>query len=196
MSQETTTIAPTTNSGGAPRGNRNRTLHGIRGWLSIGSYPKGAAYVRRITGVMRSQIENAILDTHGEITPFAAALIQSACRHEGKALLVQRYMRQCPDATIAEKLSMLAAIGNATDARDKCLEKMGLDRTPTKANPWSALDRLTANGHGHTASNASQPETPLPPQNGNRAHEQQSERITEAIPALHATEHAPNAIEP
>jgi hypothetical protein len=123
----------------APPKNRNRMTHGVRGWLSIGSYPKGGSHVRRIVGVLRTELEKAVLAVHGELTPLASALIQSATRHEGRALLLGRYLRIDGELKLAEKLAALKEIGAATDARDRCLEKLGLNAMPQQRSPWNML---------------------------------------------------------
>jgi len=136
-----TDVSP--NRGGAPAGNRNRMQSGlsaVRGWLTIGSLPKGASYIRRTLGRMRTELESAVLAMHGEITPYHAALIQSATRHEARSMLAGRWLRlEGAKASLADRLSLLATVTNASDARDKCLEKLGLDKRPG-ANPWAALD--------------------------------------------------------
>lgn len=123
---------------GAPKGNRNRMTHGQAGWLATGSLPKGASYVRRLIGRMRSVLERAVLDSFGEVGPTEAALIQSACRHEGRALLAQRWLREGTDLPVKDRLAMLQVIGNATDSRDRAIEKLKL--TPlSQRDPWAAL---------------------------------------------------------
>src|SRR5262245_1088337 len=137
---------PAKNKGGAPFGNRNATLSGVRGWLAIGSYPKGAAYVRRIIGGLRVELATAVCATYGEMTKYQAALVQSACRHEGRALLLTRWLRVETGLTLLERMAVLKEIGNATDSRDRCLKSIGLDSSPRTSNPWDALDRHSANG--------------------------------------------------
>jgi len=133
-------------------GNRNRMTHGIRGWLTIGSLPKGASYVRRIVGEFRRQIESGVLTVSGELTPYASALCQSATRHEARALLAGRWMRQQGEGLpLSDRLALLKAIADATDARDRCLEKLGLNAMPKESDPWKMLRTPQANGHaGHT----------------------------------------------
>ncbi len=106
------------------------------------------ATCRRIVGEFRRQIENGVLAVSGELTPFASALCQSAARHEARALLASRWLkREGESLSLSERLQLLATIGNATDSRDKCLEKLGLNRSAAPANPWDAIDRQQANGH-------------------------------------------------
>ncbi len=127
--------------GGAPNLNRNRTTHGVRGWLAIGSYPKRASYVRRIVGRMRAELEAEVLDVHGRLGKYQAAIIQSAARHEGVCLLWTRWLKdEAPNMSVSERLAVTARIEAATDARDRCLEKLGISELPDERDPWATID--------------------------------------------------------
>jgi hypothetical protein len=128
-------------------GNRHRMTAGLRGWASIGSYPKGCSYVRRITGRLRTQLEGGVAAIHGQITPYQTACIQSACRHEGVALLIQRWLRlEWANLSASDKLALLRQFETATDARDRCLEKLGLNAMPKECDQWAMLRTPQANG--------------------------------------------------
>lgn len=128
------------NRGGAPAGNRNATTHGSRGWLALGSLPKGASYVRRLLGEMRRRLETAVLDNSGELGAYELAVVQTACRHEGRALLAGRWLRLEGDSLdVSVRLALLNTIGSASDSRDKCLRLLGLD-LKRAANPWASID--------------------------------------------------------
>ena len=129
-------------------------LSGTRGWAAIGSYPKGCSHVRRHVGAMRAELERVVLDFAGSLSVYQAALIQSACRHEGRALLLTRWLRvemdgarksaadaDTPPAglTVSERLAILKEVGNATDSRDRCIKALGLVEAP-KRDPWDAID--------------------------------------------------------
>jgi hypothetical protein len=129
-------------------------LSGVRGWAAIGSYPKGCSHVRRLVGRMRVELENAVQSLCGSVSLYQAALIQSACRHEGRALLLTRWLRtesdgarkQAGDAsdkpgglTVGERLAILKEIGNATDSRDRCIRGLGLVEAPDR-DPWAVID--------------------------------------------------------
>ena len=123
----------------ANKGNRNRTTHGVYGYLAIGSLPKGASYIRRLLGQFRASLDSAVQEKCGEIGVYSAALIQSACRHEARAQLLTRWLRTAEgELPLAERLSVLREIGKATDSRDSCLQKLGLDRTEAY-DPWAAI---------------------------------------------------------
>lgn len=130
--------------GGAPANNRNRMTWGGRGWAAIGSYPKGFSVVRRYVGRMRAELEAAVCERHGQIGVYEAALVQSACRHEGRALLLQRLLRVEPGLSVTERLGIVREIGSASDSRDKCLKGLGLDlASKTKTVDYVAALGLT-----------------------------------------------------
>src|SRR5690348_7716271 len=78
--------------GGAPSGNRNRLTHGVWSFLALGRLPKGASYVRRLMAALRRKLEADIAKAHGQVTLTHAALVTTVCRHEGRALLLSRYL--------------------------------------------------------------------------------------------------------
>lgn len=109
----------------APPGNRNSVRHG----LTCGSLPKGAGYIKRISGQFRTAIERAVVDVHGEVTLYHAAIIQTAMRWERHALLAQRWLRR-EDAklTVSERLGFSREVARASAERDKCLAALRLDK--------------------------------------------------------------------
>jgi hypothetical protein len=90
--------------------------------------PKGCGYVYRLTRELRHQLEAEIVHKHGQVGIFHAALVQTACRHEGRAQLLSRWLKQHADEMgHHDRLSYLREIGNASDARDRALKTLGLD---------------------------------------------------------------------
>jgi len=138
----------------APAKNRNATRHGIRGYLAVGSLPRGSSYVRRLLSGFRTSLESAVVDRHGEIGTYHAALVQSACRHECRALLLTRWLRKeagdradgnggkQSTMSLADRLAVLRDISAASDSRDRCLEKLGLGKQEAKS--W--LDTFYSTG--------------------------------------------------
>jgi len=149
---------------GAPKGNRNNLRSGLahehrqHGYLATGRLPKGASYVAAVAKRLRRSLEAAVLARDPRVEVYAAALIQSACRHEIRALLSQKWMRDKEDLTSDQALTFLREISLATDARDKCLRALGLDRPP---DAWrTVLD-------GQVASSDDDPDSdPDPPAPG------------------------------
>jgi hypothetical protein len=112
----------------APKGNRNRTAHGIYGYLATGSLPKGASYIRRQLGNFERELRRRVLEKRGEVSVLSAALIQTAVRHEGRAQLLNRWLRQADEnLKVADKLALLREIGNASDRRDAVLKQLDLE---------------------------------------------------------------------
>lgn len=105
---------------------RRRRRHGKYLFLRVGRQPKGAAYIGRELADLRRETEAAVLDRHGSVSILGAALIQSATRHEGRARLLQRYMRSEGDLPLHDRIQLLREISAASDSRDKCLERLGL----------------------------------------------------------------------
>ena len=123
----------------APRDNANRTRSGKRAWTTVKRLPKGSGLVRQALYAERDELESAVCLRHGEITLYHAAILQSAIRHSGRAQLLERWLRTEPDLGLQDRLAVLREIGNASDSRDKCVRKLGLDKVP-ETDPWAALD--------------------------------------------------------
>lgn len=117
----------------APIANKNAATHGAYSYLALGSLPKGASYIRRLTGKLRIQLTQAVQDTGRTAGVMEAAWINSACRHEGRAQLLQRYLR-LEDLPITLRIQLLKEIGFATSARDRAIERLDLRRAPLA--PW------------------------------------------------------------
>lgn len=121
-------VKPDRNSQGEFRkGNRIATTHGVRGFLTTGTLPPKAAYIRRNLNRFRTALEAAVLEQSDKIGLYQDALINSAIRHEARAALLQRWLRINEALTHAEKLATLKEIGNATDSRDRVLKALKLD---------------------------------------------------------------------
>lgn len=119
------------NKAGAPTNNRNRMRHGLR----ASQLPENCKFIENALNRLRREIE----DTLGTTSILQAALIQSAMRHEKRALLCERWLRIHGDELpLAERLSLLSAASTATDSRDKCLDRLGLDRR--ELDPWANLN--------------------------------------------------------
>jgi len=130
-----------TNRRGAPRGNRNALRIGTHS-LTLGRLPTGGSYIARLSRALRKQLESEIVKRDGATTCYTSALIQSACRHETRALLLQRWLRVGGEIPLMQRLSILEAIGRASTARDTCLQKLGLDRKAD--DPLNVLRRFSS----------------------------------------------------
>jgi hypothetical protein len=120
-------------------GNQLQVTHGLRMWNATGKMPKGCSYLQGFLNQFRKELEKAVEAEHGKIGIYHAALIQTATRHEGRALLCQRLLRKKADTMTPEQTLVYAReIGNASDSRDKALKAAGLDKF-SKPDVWAVL---------------------------------------------------------
>jgi hypothetical protein len=130
----------------APMGNQNRTRHGLRSTR----LPDGCRYLEKATYRMREQLERECVTRFGSLDIRQAGLIQSAGRHEVRASLAARWLRVEGDRLgISDRLALLREMGNATNARDKAIEKLGLDvpasePVDSSGRPMTAQEQVMA----------------------------------------------------
>lgn len=125
-------------------GNRNALKNGLHRTLAIGGLPSGMTYVRRLVNEFRRAVEAATLATCGEVDLFHSAVVQTCCRHEQRSLLAQRWLRTAQGLTIDQQLALSREIGQASEARDRCLRLLGLDRCDA-ADLFAGIDTTSAN---------------------------------------------------
>lgn len=113
--------------GGAPLQNRNGVRHG----LTAQRLPKGCGWLVRDTEALRRTIEDAVAERNdGEISIFHAALINSSIKWERHGMLSARWLRLHHDEmSHADRLTFSREVAKAASQRDKCLERLGLDKT-------------------------------------------------------------------
>lgn len=122
-------------TGGAPKNNRNHLRHG----LFAGQLPKGCKHIENRTLKLRRQIEDLLLESKGEVTILDAAIIQTALRWERHSLLCQRWLtKEIKKLSPSDRLNFSREIAKASTERDKCLQRLGLDKRDF--DPWKALD--------------------------------------------------------
>jgi len=122
---------------GAPAKNRNAIRHGLRS----ASLPASARFIEDQARVFRRCVRAAVTERTGsEPTLYEEALVLSVARHEQRAQLAGRWLRLEGDSlSIEQRLALLKTISDASDQRDKCLQKLGLDRKPGDADIWATL---------------------------------------------------------
>jgi len=119
---------------GPPKGNHNATRHGLR----ASGLPPGCTYIEGQISAFKRYVR---AELGGTLSTWQEATLQSACRHETRALLAARWLRlEAKALTISERAKLLDCIGRASDQRDKCLMALGLDRDPMA----DAIDALYA----------------------------------------------------
>jgi hypothetical protein len=132
-----TAATPARNKGGAPKGNRSAIRNGARSFV-LGRYPAGCSYIARSTHLLRSQLRSAVATQDGSTSVWSEAVIASACQHEGRRLLLLRWLRLEGDKLgTLDRATLLDRIGKATDQRDRCLQLLGLDKKPEP--DWYAM---------------------------------------------------------
>jgi len=115
--------------------------------------PAGCSYIKRAIDTFRNALEDAVFARHRKVTEYHAATINSACRHEQRALLLLRWLREAAEPQSAthtlqnqavdgkhtssvsrqtglgvmDRAALLSQISDATDKRDRCLERLGLN---------------------------------------------------------------------
>ncbi len=112
---------------GAPKGNRNALRHGLR----CGMVPSKAKYVEHAVNALRRTLETALLELKGDVSISDAAAINSACKWEMHGQLSRYWLRHGIDKLSSmERLKFSEAIAKASDARDKAIRLLELDKTP------------------------------------------------------------------
>lgn len=124
----------------APQNNQNARRHGLR------SNQVGDKSIENEVGKLRALARDAIAALFGDVSLYREAALQSAIRHEARARLAAKWLRdehnprKQKTLTLSERLALTATISNATDARDKCLKLAGLDSVISPASMWDAID--------------------------------------------------------
>ncbi len=114
------TTEPIKDRGGAPVGNTHALTAGVWTFLRTGRLPKKRAYTKRQLTKFDRVIGAAIVEKHGEISLVNMARKQSVLRHEGRAQLLGHYLREHEhELSLAERMTLLREISQATEARDK-----------------------------------------------------------------------------
>jgi hypothetical protein len=141
---ETVPEKPARNRGGAPLGNQNRMAHGLK----ASKLPKEAKAEECAGYAFRTMLMEALEAIHGKgkVPVMLQAMVQTAHRRELEARLAARWLRREAKLTLQERLSLAATITSASEARDKIIAKLGLDRGRNSAgddseSAWDEFDR-------------------------------------------------------
>lgn len=147
------------------KGHRYSLRHGVHRYLQVGRMPAGCSHLTSAIRGLEAELTDVVKATHGGLMVAHKALIQSACRHEARAALVQYWLcERAKKMTDSDRLAYLREIGAASDARDRCLKALGLDRAARDTldslflpPPDEPADEPAA---GDSDPPASQPESP------------------------------------
>jgi hypothetical protein len=112
--------------------NQNALTHAMRS--ALGALPAGAGYVNRLAYAMRRELEQAVASTDGSISLTKAAWIDSAVKWERHGQLATRWLRLHHDEMdLGQRLEFSREVAKATDARNKAIQALDLDRDPGDA---------------------------------------------------------------
>jgi hypothetical protein len=82
-------------------------------------------------------MEEQVVQVHGEISYQHELAINTATRHEAAALLIARWLRlNSEEMSHGERLQYISALGRESDARDRAIERLGLNKDET---PWAGV---------------------------------------------------------
>jgi hypothetical protein len=181
----TTTPSTSTDNGnqrphGGQPGNRNAQRHGLRS----SNLPAGCKAVENRLHQFGKAMRTAIVDARGGMSIVDAALVQSAIRHEKRAALAERWLRVEPELTLEQRLTLMRESSAATDSRDKCLEKLKLDRADTSSilsQLYQQPPRIAEPATPVVASCDPTPNTTAEPSTGTDAPGSQCEAVPETV---------------
>jgi hypothetical protein len=106
------------------------TNEAVKHGLSAGRLlPKGCGFIILLTQRLQRALESAVAAQGGALGVWEHACINSAVRWERHALLAQRWLRiEGEGMDPAARLAYSREIARASSERDKCLERLGLDK--------------------------------------------------------------------
>ena len=136
--KQPSTMSNETRKPGAPKGNAHAWVHGLhskidRHGLILGDLPKPVKQVALYGSKLRKSLEQIVMTHKGTLSLMDQAYITSACRWERIAQLSNRWMGEKYDElSVTERLQLAKAVGDASNNRDKALEKLQLDQEEVK----------------------------------------------------------------
>lgn len=140
-------VARTGGGGGAPRGNRNALRHGATA-VAVGKFPRGAEWIGRQCLALRKLLRQELLQRDGKVSGYSECVLNSACVHEARRLLVARWLRLEGDKlSVMERANLLDRIGRASDARDAALRRLKLHLSPDTGALWDQVHGRSSPGN-------------------------------------------------
>lgn len=172
--EATKAAKPAKDRRGAPLGNANRVVHGLRGVLTLSRGPKGSKHSYRLVARFRAALHAEAIQRHGKLSLHLEGLITSACRCEIAIKLLEAWARKT-ERTDQERLQAVRQAADLSERRDRIVERLGLGGGKQGAtgsiDPWAALDaHLNASQFAPAASEGAETtETTSPTQNATDA---------------------------
>lgn len=115
-----------------------KVKHGLRAELRVGKLPRKLQYVEHRINAFRRKLEEAVVQSKGEVSIPDAAAINTACKWERHGLLAQHWLRhEAEKLSAGDRLKFSEAIAGSSDKRDKNIRLLGLD---IQQNPWIVVD--------------------------------------------------------
>lgn len=109
--------------------NQNALKHGAYCRVALGRMHPVLEPIRRKVFRLRQAFEEALVDTHDEISPTMAGRLHSAMVHETLALVWEKRLRDEYASMTIEQLAVATdRISRERDRRDQALEKLGLEQ--------------------------------------------------------------------
>ena len=116
-------------------GNTNAITHGVNSYLATGKLPVGCSNIEMKTNKLKANLIAAVQECHGQVAVHHELLVHTAVRNEVAALLIQKWLADAESPgfngrllTPDQRLAHLKAICSASDARDRAVKALGLDR--------------------------------------------------------------------
>lgn len=104
---------------------------------------------------IQEQLEAAVIEKHGQVGIYHAAVIESVLTHHKRLRLLQRWLvrpkhvrpkpwetdegNRTEDIDLSERVKLLDGESKATDARNKAILSLGLGGTTTDDLPWAKI---------------------------------------------------------
>ena len=112
--------------------------------LVLGELPKPSRDVARASRCFRRDLQRAVVAKYGVLSVYHDSLCHAAARHELRASLLQRELRDHgKDMSSAMRVKVIGDLGRANDSRDRAIERLGLGGDATAPDPWSAMSQDT-----------------------------------------------------
>lgn len=101
----------------------------IRHGLTTGNLPAGCKYIEIRVASFRNNLEQAVLESKGEISITDASCINTALKWERHGLLANRWLRiSAEKMNPSDVIRFSKEVAEASDKRDKAIQRLGLDK--------------------------------------------------------------------
>jgi hypothetical protein len=116
----------------APLGNTSARKHGLR------AQRVGDKGIENNSQRLCQELRAELLAIHGSTSLYHEAVLQTVGRHEQRLRLAAKWLRTEEGLKLADRLALLAVMGQASDARDRSIEKLGISQ-PAHDNSLGSL---------------------------------------------------------